>query len=167
MRDQSKKQLTFFAQTSINQLTQHTCIHSQCVLFNLFTFASHDGQHMLIGTSISICMCFFCSVQAENIISEFQCSSMLQINNILWSMLLHCVCKLDSVCVRFFPWALQLPYVFRFNGMRFRQKSEDAHCIQQFHFRMSCTDVSILFLFSVPLSGCTVVRVFILPTHVA
>lgn len=135
MSDQSKKQLTFFAQTSINQLTQHTCIHSQCVLFNLFTFASYDGQHMLIGTSISICMCFFCSVQAENIISEFQCSSMLQINNILWSMLLHCVyagsvCELDSVCVRFFPWALQLPYVFRFNGMRFRQKSEDAHCTQ-------------------------------------
>lgn len=174
MSDQSKKQLTFFAQTSINQLTQHTCIHSQCVLFNLFTFASHDGQHMLIGTSISICMCFFCSVQAENIISEFQCRvSMLQINNILWSMLLHCVyagsvCELDSVCVRFFPWALQMPYVLRFNGMRFRKKVKMhiAHK-QQFHFRMSCTDVSILFLFSVPLSGCTVVRVFILPTHVA
>lgn len=121
----------------------------------------------LSGLQYQFACVFFCSVQAENIISEFQCSSMLQINNILWSMLLHCVCKLDSVCVRFFPWALQLPYVFRFNGMRFRQKSEDAHCIQQFHFRMSCTDVSILFLFSVPLSGCTVVRVFILPTHVA
>lgn len=133
-------------------------------------------------TMASICLsglqyqfaCVFCSAQAENIISEFQCRvSMLQINNILWSMLLHCVyagsvCELDSVCVRFFPWALQLPYVFRFNGMRFRKKVKMhiAHK-QQFHFRMSCTDVSILFLFSVPLSGCTVVRVFILPTHVA
>lgn len=73
--------------------------------------------------------CVFFSVQSEKkLFPKFNVVSMLQINNILWSMLFRCVYA-GSAFVNwfrfvydFFPWALQLPYVFRFNGMRFRKK---------------------------------------------